>query len=141
MEEILVKFKQELRGRQLPPKLKLNGTYAEVAARLLATCAPGTVVSDDGTQMQVMSLQEYATAFLGAFMEEQGPPQQSLLYTIAEEQLDEFAAKHKIAIIKPPKDDVRIFLDRLALRQPQTYSSLCRSSERLHDAAARLRSS
>ena len=82
--------------------------------------------------MQLMSMEHFGSQFLASFLEEQEPPRHPLLlHTIPEELLAGFAHKHKIPVVQEERTAVRDMLDRIAMRQPQTYFSLCRSAQRL----------
>jgi hypothetical protein len=141
--DIEVRFREELKS--FPHKSILligDASLHPVAVRLLRTYAPDIMLSEMGVPVQLMSMEQYCAQFLGAFLEENDPPQEPiLLKSIPESEIMAYAKKHDLPFAEQPKDDVRTMLDNLAKRQPQTYFSLYRSAQRLRPAAERLRKS
>jgi hypothetical protein len=158
--EIDARFRKELREQGLPRRIRLSGEpwLIEIAKRLLASHAPHIVIdtpmtgaptgvftpdASAPTVVHVASMEEFGAAFVRSFLEERDPPAYpTLLYSIPEPVLRDFARKHNIPF--PPvatagTDDVRALLDRIAAEQPQTYYSLSKSALRLKEYAEALR--
>lgn len=137
------RFRSELKELRLPPRIAIIGNtmLREIAQRLLAVHAPETTIDDAAeTKITLMSMEQYGAAFLESFLEESDPPdRRTLLSSIPETTLQEYARKYSIEIVDSKKSDVRKMLDGIAAEQPQTYFSLAKSAKRLHDAAEALR--
>lgn len=137
------RFRSELKALQLPPRVAIigNAMLCGIAQRLLTAHAPETTIDDAAeTRIPLMSMEQYGAAFLESFLEEHNPPSpHTLLSSIPETALQEYARKHGIRIVDDERSDVRKMLDGIAANQPQTYFSLAKSAKRLQNAAEALR--
>lgn len=135
--DLLQRFRDEIKG--LPPQVSLvgNAMQVEIAERLLAEHG---ITNTRGESVQLASMEQFGSAFLESFMEKKDPPKgRFLFHTIPEAELIAFAKRHDIPVVHEERSHVRFMLDRIAQKQPQTYFSLSRSSERLRAAAELLR--
>ena len=150
--DIDARFREELRTDPLPSRISLVGTVSMVAiaTRLLAIHAPRIIIADDGVPVRLMSLEAFGASFLASFLEEKNPPSWPvLLYSIPEATLACYAKKQGLPafsgvaldslVIDDNTRDVRLMLDHIAISQPQTYHSLCRSALRLRERTEKLR--
>lgn len=128
--DIMARFNAEV--KELPAEISLRGsaTLQAIARQLLK--GHDVKIVERGAEVQLMSMEEYGTLFLAAFLENmEFPKGHHLLYTIPELELQLFAERHNITWVDGPKSDIRIMLDNIAQEQPQTYFSLLRSAQRL----------
>ncbi len=140
------RFREELRELQLASVIILEGNQmlCNIAERLLAVHAPKIIVKNcadtieeaDAQHVMLMSLEDYGTAFMGYFLEENSLLQnitnkKILLSSIPESVLFDYAKKHSLVLVESQKSDIRIMLDAIAQKQPQTYFSLAKSAKRL----------
>ena len=137
------RFRGELKTLRLPPRVAIIGNtmLQEIARHLLAVHAPDITIDDSAeTTIALMSMEQYGASFLESFLEEHNPPSpHTLLSSIPETALQEYARKHGIERVDDEKSDVRKMLDGIAVNQPQTYFSLAKSAKRLQNAAEALR--
>jgi hypothetical protein len=118
--------------KQLPSEIRLHGnlTLQAIARELLKEHE--IRVTETGTLVHLMSMEQYGTLFFAGFLEQMDLPDgHFLLYTIPEIELQLFAGHRGIMWIDEPKSDIRIMLDNIAQEQPQTFFSLLRSAQRL----------
>ena len=118
--------------KQLPVEVRLLGNPALQAIAQEMLKESHVRITDQGTPVQLLSMEEYGTLFFAGFLEDMDLPRgYYLLYSIPEVELQYFAEHHGITWVDEPKSDIRIMLDNIAQEQPQTFFSLLRSAQRL----------
>lgn len=135
----------EQKAHPLPRAVRVMGRWAPLARIVLPVFH--TIVVDIGAGedrddiplLTPLSREEYCAGVLRAFLSDNPPPEETIFSTIPEAELLAYAAAHGVAIAPAPHDPARDMLDAIAKAQPQTYSSMRRSAERLRPGLERLR--